>query len=65
MKQVIKITDIESGKELEIVKVFNFECDNCYYLEKCTSPISANDIPCVDACIIFKEVTKEENGKKN
>jgi hypothetical protein len=63
MKPIIKITDIESGKELEIVKVFNFECDNCYYLEKCTSPISANDIPCRDASIIFKEVKPKEEKK--
>jgi hypothetical protein len=60
MKPVIKITDIESGKELEIVEKNYLSCSGCFYenMEDCP------DGKYCEYCI-FKEVTKEENGKKN
>jgi len=52
MKQIIKITDVESGKELEIVKG---DCSECYYCQEfeCPEEICGSEL-------IFKEVTKKE-----
>lgn len=59
MKQIIKITDVESGKELEIVK-YPVYCSGCFYLEKSGCKHNPN-LPCKDSAdIIFKEVKKEE-----
>lgn len=61
MKQVIKITDIESGKELEIVRGY---CHECFYYN--------NDDGCREhpyqLCLYisdlsFKEVTTKEEKK--
>ena len=57
MSQIIKITDIESGKELEIVKGTCWDC--CFCLDtKCKG---GDYPPCILLDdLIFKEVTKKE-----
>lgn len=63
MKPIIKITDIESGKELEIVKNPGY-CEGCFYLEKSGCKHKPN-FTCKDSLdIIFKEVTKKVTTKK-
>ena len=59
MKPIIKITDVESGKELEIVKG---DCSECYYYQEFECP---EDEEICGSELIFKEVTnKEENENK-
>lgn len=63
MKSIIKITDIESGKELEIKPtedIYDY-CEGCFYLEKCNGNLPSNGyLPCNGQQIIFKEVTKKK-----
>ena len=66
MKQVIKITDIESGKELEIKPIEDIcdYCEGCFYLEKCNGNLPCNGyLPCNGREIIFKEVKPKEEKK--
>ena len=59
MKQVIKITDIESGKELKIVKGL---CSSCFY-DSNNCPYEEYQCCVLSSCLIFKEVTN--NTKEN
>lgn len=58
MKQVIKITDIESGKELEIVKG---KCSECFYCKKQGCKYFPLFLCESISEFIFKEVTKKPN----
>lgn len=57
MKKIIKITDIESGKELEIVRGL---CDECFY-ESDNCPYEEIQCCVLNSLLIFKEVTKKPN----
>lgn len=63
MKPIIKITDVESGKELEIKPIENIfdYCEGCFYFEKCNGNLPFDGyLPCNGQQIIFKEVTKKK-----
>jgi hypothetical protein len=59
MKPIIKITDIESGKELKIVKGL---CDSCFY-DPNNCPYEEMQCCVLSSCLIFKEVTTKEEKK--
>jgi len=61
MKQIIKITDVESGKELEIAeKLSNINtCLGCYYYNNPKCPGEEAITPICNDLIIFKKVIKE------
>jgi hypothetical protein len=67
MKRIIKITDVESGKELEIAeKLSNINtCLGCYYYNNPKCPDEEAITPICNDLIIFKEVInkKQEDEK--
>jgi len=59
MKQIIKIIDIKSGKELEIIN--GKYCHKCFFEdEEKDCPMTKNDNYICDSDTIFKEVKKED-----
>jgi len=66
MNKIIKITDIESGKELEIWSTtYPYYCEECFYEnKKCSrNNIFAVNKPCKGKSFIFKEITKKQDNE--
>ena len=59
MKQIIKVLDCKSGKELEIKRCPENNCHGCFYEKKSKCPNTEAGMRCI--FFIFKEVKEEIN----